>query len=119
MSIPAENIRDWQGRDVVDAKGDKIGSMESVYFDTGTDHPAFASVEIGIIGRHRLVFVPLDGAAVAPTYLKVQVDKKTARDSPSIATDGELSRDDETAVYAHYGIAYEPGAGGERRLGRR
>ena len=119
MSFPAENIRDWRDRDVVDSAGDKIGSLESLYFDTGSDDATFASVQIGIIGRHRLVFVPLHGAVVAPGYLKVQVTKKLARDAPSIEMDGELSREDEPALYAHYGLAYEPGAGGERRLGRR
>lgn len=117
--IPAENIRDWQGQDVVDAAGDKIGSLESVYFDTATDAPAFAAVQIGIPGRRRLVFAPLAGSVVAPKHLKLQVDRKTVRDAPTIDTDGELTSDLEPGLYAHYGLAYAPGANGERRLGRR
>lgn len=119
MSFPAENIRDWREKDVVDAAGDRIGSLESFYFDTGSDDAAFASVQIGIIGRKRLIFVPLTGAVVAPSYLKVQVDKKLARDAPPIDVDGELTREHEEAVFAHYGLVYVPGASGERRLGRR
>ena len=119
MTFLAENIRDWRDRDVVDASGDKIGSLESFYYDTGTDEPVFASVQIGIIGRHRLVFVPLGGAVVAPTHLKVQVDKKQARDAPTIDMDGELTRDDEPGLYSYYGLTYDPGLSGERRLGRR
>lgn len=42
----AENIRDWRGLDVVDYDGRKIGTLESIYFDTLTDRPAFAT-EIG------------------------------------------------------------------------
>ena len=118
MAFPAENIRDWRTRDVVDKAGDKIGSLESVYFDTTTDEAAFASVRIGLL-THRLTFVPLTGAVVSPSYLKVQVDKKSVKDAPSIDLDGELSRDDEPALFQHYGLAYAPGAGGERRLGRR
>jgi hypothetical protein len=41
------------------------------------------------------------------------------KDAPAIDTDGELRAGDEEAVFKHYGLAYEPGAGGERRLGRR
>jgi hypothetical protein len=118
MAFPAENIRDWRTRDVVDRAGDKIGTLESLYFDTSTDEPEFASVRIGVL-THRLTFVPLAGAVVSPTYLKVQVDKKTVKDAPSIDLDGELTRDDEPAVFQHYGLDYAPGAGGERRLGRR
>jgi hypothetical protein len=39
--------------------------------------------------------------------------------APSIETDGELPARDEEAVFTHYGLAYQPGGGGERRLARR
>jgi hypothetical protein len=118
MAFPAENIRDWRTRDVVDQVGDKLGSLESIYFDTSTDEAAFASIRVGLL-NHRLTFVPLAGAVVSPTYLKVRVDKKQVKDAPSIDLDGELTRDDEPALFQHYGLPYTPGAGGERRLGRR
>ena len=41
------------------------------------------------------------------------------RDAPSIGTDGELPAGDEEAIFAHYGLTYTAGAGGERRLARR
>lgn len=117
--FPAENIRDWRGRPVVDHGGGKIGSLEAIYVDTVSDEPFFASVEVGMVGRRRLVFVPLEGATVAPQHLKVQVDKKRARSAPAIDTDGELLAADEPKVFEHYGLAYTPGASGERRLARR
>jgi hypothetical protein len=117
MSFPAENIRLWAGHDIVDPKGDKIGSIESIYYDTSADEAAFAGVQIGLVGK-KLIFVPLHGAVVAPGYVKVQVDKKLARESPSIAVDGELTRDQESSVFAHYGLPYAA-TGTERRLGRR
>lgn len=115
----AENIRDWRGHDVVDVDGSKIGSLEAVYFDTATDVPSFAAVQIGMVGRHRLVFVPLGGAVVSPDYLKVTADKKSVKDAPSIDTDGELTLAEEPAVFEHYGLTYQPGTSGERRLARR
>ena len=60
--IGAENIRDWRNHDVVDADGRKIGQLEAIYVDTGTDEPTFASVKVGMLGRHQ----PLDGN-VLPT----------------------------------------------------
>jgi hypothetical protein len=115
----AEDLRDWRGSDVVDAQDSKIGALEAVYFDTATEQPVFATVRVGIVGRHRLVFVPLAGATVAPKHVRVQADKKLVKDAPSIDVDGELAAADEPAVFEHYSLAYQPGASGERRLGRR
>jgi PRC-barrel domain len=115
----AANIREWRGHDVVDAEGHKIGELEAVYVDTGTDLPSFGTVTVGLPTRRRLVFVPLDRATVGPGYLKVSYGKKQVKDAPSIDTDGELPAGDEEAIFKHYGLAYELGAGGERRLARR
>jgi hypothetical protein len=56
----AASIREWRGYDVVDAGGHKIGELEALYVDTGTDLPLFAVVKVGIPARHPLVFVSLD-----------------------------------------------------------
>ena len=113
------NIREWRGHVVVDARGHKIGALEAVYVDTATDLPSFGTVTVGMPTRHRLVFVPLDHATVGPRYVKVPFDKKQVKGAPSIDTDGELPAGDEEAIFKHYGLAYEPGADGERRLARR
>lgn len=114
-----DDIRDWVGLAVVDRDGAKIGNLESVYFDTATDAPSFATVKVGLLGGGRLVFVPLTGARVAPKHLRVPTDKRTAQAAPSIATDGQLESHMESDIYMHYGLPYSTGAGGERRLGRR
>ncbi|MGD0377157.1 MAG: PRC-barrel domain-containing protein [Streptosporangiaceae bacterium] len=113
------DIREWRGQDVVDSGDHKIGTLESVYVDTGTDEPAFATVTVGLPTRHRLVFVPLAGATVGPGYVKVTYDRRQVRSAPSIGTDGELPAGDEEAVFKHYDLSYSPGVGGERRLARR
>jgi hypothetical protein len=41
------------------------------------------------------------------------------KDAPSIDTDGELPAAEEEAIFKHYGLTYQPGAAGERRLARR
>ena len=56
---------------------------------------------------------------MGPGYVKVTYDKKQVKDAPSIDSDDELPAGDEEAIFKHYGLAYEPGAGGERRLARR
>jgi hypothetical protein len=115
----AEDIRDWRGHDVVDVEGHKIGELEAVYVDTTTDLPSFGTVKVGLPTRRRLAFVPLDRAVVGPGQLKVAYDKKLVKDAPSIDLDGELPIDDEAGVFTHYGLLYQPGPSGERKLGRR
>ncbi|GIF16068.1 PRC-barrel domain-containing protein [Actinoplanes teichomyceticus] len=117
--FPAENLRDWRGHKVIDPDDDKIGELEAVYVDTGTDEPAFITVRVGFIGRHRLAFVPLAGATVKPDAVRVRYAKKLIGDAPAIDLDGELAAAEEPRVFAHYGLPYIPGAGGERRLARR
>jgi hypothetical protein len=117
--FPAENLRDWRGEKVIDPDGSKIGELEAIYVDTATDQPSFATVRVGMIGRHRLIFVPLDGATVSPSAIRVRYDKKLASEAPGIDTDGELTAADEPVVFAHYNLPYQAGAAGERRLARR
>jgi hypothetical protein len=122
MGFEAENIRDWQGKAVVDPAGGRIGDLEAVYVDTQSDEPAFATVVVGMIGRRRLAFVPLAGATVSPDHVRVTVAKELAKElakhAPTIDTDGELAAEDEPAIFEHYGLAAAT-TGGVRRLARR
>ncbi len=118
LLIMAENIRDWRGHPVVDPSGDKIGDLEAIYFDTATDLPSFATVRIGIVGRHKLTFVPLAGATVSPDHVTGRHEKKQVKGAPSIEMDGELRAADEEPLFRYYTMDYLPGATGERRLAR-
>jgi hypothetical protein len=115
----AENLRDWRGLKVIDPDGSKIGQLEAVYVDTVSDEPCFITVKIGMIGRHRLAFVPADGATVSPEAVRVRYFKKRVLDAPTIDSDGELSAEDEPDVFAYYKLEYARGSMGERRLARR
>jgi hypothetical protein len=117
--IRSADIREWRNHDVVDPKQHKIGILEAVYVDTTTDEPAVATVRTGLPTRQRLVFVPLDEAVLGPDHVKVSYTKGQVRDAPSIGTDDVLPAEQEEAIFRHYGMAYQPGANGERKLARR
>ena len=117
--VDAADIREWRAHDVVDSEGHKIGVLEAVYVDTATDEPAMATVRVGLPTRHRLVFVPLDAAVVGPGYVKVDFARSLVKKCPAIGTDDVLPAQDEEAIFTHYGLAYQQGAGGERQLARR
>ncbi|RAG83358.1 hypothetical protein DN069_22850 [Streptacidiphilus pinicola] len=77
------------------------------------------TVQIGMPTQHRLVFVPLNDATVGPGYLKVAYDRALVRDCPALGMDDILPAEDEEAVFQHYSLTYQKGAGGERQLARR
>jgi hypothetical protein len=113
----AGNVRDRRGKPVSHPSGAKFGELEAVHVDTASDEPAFATVKIGMTGRHRLVFVPLAGGTVRPDALRAQFDNEFLDDGPTIDTDAELAADAEPGVFSHYGIP--AGNAGVRRLTRR
>lgn len=115
----AKDIREWRGYTVRGSDGGKIGDLEAVYVDTRTDQPSFGTVKTGMLGRQRLVFVPLTEATLSPESLNVAYEKGVVKDAPSIETDGELKAGAEATVFEYYDLPYTPGAAGERRLARR
>jgi hypothetical protein len=116
--VALENVSQWQGEDIVDADGDKIGKLEAVYVDVDTDEPVFGAVQVGMVGRHRWAFVPLGGASAGQDHLQVTADKKLVKDAPWIEPNGELSNEQESDIYAHYEMTYSARPSG-RRLARR
>ena len=114
-----ENIRDWQGKDVLDPVGEKIGTIEDVYFDIDTDEPRFLCVKAGWL-RHRVVLVPAAGVAASPDHLTVVVTKNVAEEAPAMDPGGELSAEVEERLFGYYALEYHPAqTPGGRRLVRR
>ena len=100
-----EDVLNWRGRDLVDNDGDKIGSIEDIYLDRETDEPEWAVVTTGLFGTKR-TFVPLSEAQPGDDAVRVPFEKSAVKDAPKIDADGELSRDEERALYQHYGRQY-------------
>ena len=114
------NLADWQGKNLIDSSGEKIGKLQDVYVDVETDEPMFATVKEGFIGRH-LTFVPLAGVTTGPDYLQVAVSADAVKAAPNIELHGdELSQADESRLYHPYEMNYTaPTTESGRRLARR
>lgn len=113
-----ENLRDWQGKDVVDADGERVGRLTDAYYDAETDIAQFLVVETGKLRKHQ-VLIPAGGLSAAPDHLTVAVRADVIDDAPNV-DDGELTRDDEQAAFEHYGFEYAPASTPSgRRLVRR
>jgi stress response protein YsnF len=101
MPTPQE-LEGWKGRTALDADGDKIGSVEDVYLDRRSGDPEWLAVKTGLLGR-KVSFVPLRGAELAgDDDVRLVYSKDRVKDAPSVDPDGELSPDEERALYEHY-----------------
>ncbi len=88
---------------VVTDQGDKVGSVGEVFLDDATDTPTWITVHTGLFGTKES-FVPLDGATVQDGRLVVAYPRDLIRHAPSTERDGQLSPEDESTLFRHYGL---------------
>jgi uncharacterized protein (TIGR02271 family) len=122
---------DWRGRELVDADGDKVGTVEELFRDEHTEQPEWAAVRTGLFGT-KLSFVPIQNAEPTGEQVRVPFSKDQIKDAPKIDdSNGELSQQEEAELYSHYGMSYgesrsdsglpeggAPDAGGRGAVGR-
>ena len=97
-------ISAMRGAAAVDAAGAKIGTVGDVYLDDASGQPAWATVESGLFGT-RVRFVPLGGARVEGRRLVLGFGKDAVLAAPRVAEDEHLSAEEESVLYAHYGVS--------------
>jgi sporulation protein YlmC with PRC-barrel domain len=100
-----EDVKTWIGMTMVDADGDKVGTIEDIYLDRQSGEPEWAAVKTGLFGLKH-TFVPIGDAELAgDDRIRVPLQKEQVKDAPRIDPDGELSPDEERRLYEHYGRA--------------
>ncbi len=104
MSVE-ETMLQWQGHDVIDSSGDKLGKIDDIYLDQETDKPEWALVSVG--GSASLV--PLAGAVAEGDQIRVAFDTAKVKGAPDVLADDELSQEEEKQLYAYYGLPYGEG----------
>jgi len=97
-----EDIQQWRGAKAVDVNGDKVGTIEEVYLDRGSNKPEWVTVKTGLLGT-RTSFVPIADARHGDDEVRLAYTKDQIKDAPNVDADGQLSRDEEQALYEHYG----------------
>jgi uncharacterized protein (TIGR02271 family) len=106
-----EHILNWRGQALTDADGSKIGTIEEIYLDADTGQPEWALVHTGLFGTKRN-FVPLREASESDQGVSAPYTKDQVTDAPSIDPDGQLSQQEEAALYRHYGLEYSEARSG-------
>jgi uncharacterized protein (TIGR02271 family) len=106
MAAPSiETVRSWQGRTIVDPDGDKLGTIDAIYLDDETGQPEWATVTSGLFTA-TVAFVPLAQAQDLGDSVQVPYGKDQVKGAPSMEAGGQLSQDEEAALYRHYGLDY-------------
>ena len=97
-----EDVQTWRGAKAVGPDGDKVGTVSEIYFDRQTGEPAWLAISTGLFGS-RVSFAPIEGAGRDGEQLRLAFDKERVKDAPNVDADGELSVEEEKALYAYYG----------------
>ena len=94
----------FEGYEVVDADGQNVGRVHSLWLDTATNEPEFVAVKSGMMGRTHIV--PVAGAQMdgSNRQLRVPYRRDQIGSAPHIDETAELSEQEEEQVYRHYGV---------------
>ncbi len=94
---------DWRGRKILDARGERIGTIDQVYLNLETDQPEWALVDRGLFGR-RSTFVPVRSASPTGEHVQVELSKEQVKTAPVMEGDAALSSAEEAELLRHYGL---------------
>ncbi len=104
--------------DVIDARGDRIGSVKQVWLDEASGQPIWASVHTGLFGM-RESFVPIQDAQVKDKHITVPVEKQKVKDAPEVdASGGRLSDAEQAGLYEYYGMIPAANSGDHHMAGQ-
>jgi uncharacterized protein (TIGR02271 family) len=92
------------GKNVVGSDGEKIGKVEELYLDTNSQQPEWVSVTTGWFGTHRSL-VPLADASEDGGDLRIPYAKAEVQEAPHYDPGTELSEEQESDLFRHYGMA--------------
>lgn len=102
--------------DVIDRKGERIGSVKQVWLDDANGRPIWAEVHTGLFGLKES-FVPIQQGRVSGGAITVAVDKEQVKEAPKIDVHGQhMSDDQQHELYRHYGMIPDPKRGEHDRL---
>jgi uncharacterized protein (TIGR02271 family) len=102
QELSSVRLDELNGETVYDEAGEKIGSVEEIFYDPATSRPEWVGIGTGLLGTKR-VLVPVEGARVTDDGLMVAYPKDHVKDGPDVDED-ELTAEHEQELIAHYGL---------------
>lgn len=106
--IGLDDLKELNGRDVLDAHGEKIGSVGGVWCDDMSHEPEWLGLRSGFLGMQKR-FVPVDGAVIDDGTVRLPYEKTMVKDEPSVEVeDDAISPTDEMKLCRHFGLTQHP-----------
>ena len=103
-TLTMDRLSQARGETVYSSDGEKIGSVDEIFYDYDTNQPEWVGVGTGIFGKKRAL-VPVEGADLRADGFYVPYTKDQVKSSPDIDAD-EISQETEQSLYSHYGLGY-------------
>ena len=100
-----QDVQTWQGQQAHGPDGEKLGEIADIYLDRETGEPEWVAIKTGLFGN-KVSFAPLAEATHAGDGVQLPYTKDQVKGAPNAEADGELSQDEEAALYRHYGLDY-------------
>ena len=105
-TVTIDRLAEAQGQTVYSADGEKLGTVNEIFYDQETRRPEWISVATGFLGR-KTALVPVQGADLREDGLRVRFTKDDVQGAPEVDTSGEeISQESESTLYSHYGLSY-------------
>jgi hypothetical protein len=109
MELPDRSqARSWEGKDVLDSDGSRLGRCVGVFADTATGQPEWLHIDVE---GHVRSFVPAIDAVEHDGGVRVRFSRSAVLGAPSVGDDVQLSKAEEIELYRHYGVPVESGDG--------
>ena len=102
-----EDVKNWRGETAHGTDG-KLGKIEDVYLDEQTREPEWVAITTGLFGT-KVSFAPLAEATHSGDGVKLPYSTEQVKSAPNAEADGQLSQEEEAALYKHYGLNYSEG----------
>ncbi len=93
----------FTGHDVIDQRGDKVGTVSDVIFEDGSNEPKWLVVDPGVLRKERLV--PIEGSyETGDGKIMVPFDKKWIKDAPAVDSSHYPDQDVRQHAAQHFDV---------------
>ena len=103
MEGPMQLMRTWLDKPLYDADGEKIGTIDEIYYDEASGRAEWLLVKTGLFGTKK-TFVPALEASASGDRLNVPYSEGRVKDAPRMDKGEDLTEELERQLYAYYDL---------------
>jgi sporulation protein YlmC with PRC-barrel domain len=101
-----DNLSRVRGKAVYSSDGEKIGSVQEIFYDETSGEPEWLELGGGFLGLKRRI-VPIEGLLLQRDHLEVPYTKDKVDQEPDIEAGDRISDLSEAALSGYFGLSGE------------